>query len=320
MIDPSQEVEEPETLIVTAEEADTRLDRILAARYSDVRSRSYFQYLIRDGFVLVNGKQEKKQFRPAEGDTIEVCFVLTPELDLTPENIPLDVIYEDDTLIAVNKPVGMVVHPAPGNWSGTFVNALLYHCRMTPNDFDGSSKARPGIVHRLDKETSGVLIAAKDAVTQERLAAQFASRTLSKEYLAICCGNPGKGTVTAPIGRHPVKRKMMAVREDGGRDAVTEYETLASDGKISVVKVKLITGRTHQIRVHMLHLGTPILGDSTYGSSQRNQHYKASRQLLHAWRLRLKHPHSGEPLSFIADVPEDLGEFIQQLGVHLCDY
>lgn len=317
MLNSFQDVEEQETLIVSEQENDIRLDRILATRYSDLRSRTYFQYLIRHGYVQVNGKNEKKQFRPSVGDTIDIRFMLTPELDLTPENIPLDIIYEDDVIVVVNKPVGMVVHPAPGNWSGTFVNALLYHCNMTSEQFKGSSKARPGIVHRLDKETSGVLIAAKDPVTQERLASQFSSRTISKEYLSVCCGNPEKGRINAPIGRHLTKRKLMAVLETEGREAITEYETIVSDGKISIVRVKLITGRTHQIRVHMQHLRTPILGDSSYGNPQRNDHFKAKRQLLHAWRLQLKHPTTGEPISFVAKIPDDLQIYLDKFSVSL---
>ncbi|MFQ5728767.1 MAG: RluA family pseudouridine synthase [Waddliaceae bacterium] len=301
---------ESETIIISEEEAGQRLDKILADRYQEVRSRSYFQTLIQDQNVLLNGAPVKKRVKPTGGDEVEIFFALTPETDITPEPIPLDIIFEDEHILVVNKPSGLVVHPAPGNWTGTFVNALLYHCKQLPSDF---SNLRPGIVHRLDKETTGVLISAKTAQTQQRLVEMFSCREVHKEYLAICLGNPGEGEIQLPVGRHPVRRQRMTIRENGGRDALTIFSTLAYDGSISLVKIILATGRTHQIRVHMQHHGTPILGDSTYGNQQANTKYKAKRQLLHARSLRLSHPITKEMVEYVAGIPPDMARFIPRL-------
>ncbi len=304
----NSEIGEPEFFTVDQQTANQRIDCILAEKYSEIRSRSYFQYLIANDYVLINGNKIKKQHKPKEGDIVEVTFVLTPELNLTPENIPLDVIYEDPYLLAINKPPGMVVHPASGHWSGTFVNAFLYHCRNSSMDLS-SENARPGIVHRLDKDTSGILLAAKDQLTQQKLSEIFSLRKIQKEYFAVCCGNPGTGEIRVPIGRHPYERKLMCVRTEGGRDAETHYTTLACDGKISLVKIKLITGRTHQIRVHMKHLGTPVLGDALYGNLQNNKKYKASRQLLHAGILSFCHPITQENIKLTAPFPDDIKKY-----------
>ena len=290
---------------VTEDEAGIRIDKVLLNRYKDMQSRTYFQFLIQNNHVLVNNNPVKKQFKVKVKDNIEIHFALTPDLNLEPQSIPLNIIYEDSNILVVNKSAGMVVHPAPGNWTGTFVNALLYHCNLTKEQFANDSH-RPGIVHRLDKDTSGLLIAAKDAKTQQRLIESFATRNISKEYLAICCGNPGDGEIEAPIGRHPYERKLMCIRKEGGRHSISRYQTLATDGKISAVKIQLITGRTHQIRVHMKHIGFPVLGDSTYGNVQLNKRYNAKRQLLHAYSLELFHPISGEKLIFKASFPEDI--------------
>lgn len=299
-----------ETLTITAEEVGQRLDKILAERYKEVRSRSYFQNLIDEGKVLLNGAAVKKRARPDEGDEVEICFVLTPEIGLVPEPLPLEIIYEDADLLVVNKAVGMVVHPAPGNWSGTFVNALLYHCQELPGDL---SNLRPGIVHRLDKDTSGVLIAAKTALAQAKLIEMFSERKVRKEYAAICLGNPGEGTIDLPIGRHPVHRKKMAVREKGGREAVTHFKTVASNGAMSLVSLIIETGRTHQIRVHLKARGTPVLGDATYGNLQANAKFGAERQLLHARSLELNHPVTGKYLEFVAEIPPDMANFVRQI-------
>ena len=301
--------EESDIIVITDDEAGNRIDKILANRYKEVRSRSYFQYLINEGNVLLDGKSVKKRTRPEVGDEIQILFVLTPEIDVTPEDIPLDIIYEDDDIIVINKPAGMVVHPAPGNWTGTFVNALLYHCK----ELDATNTMRPGIVHRLDKETTGVLIAAKNAKAQQGLVDQFSSRQVYKEYLAICLGNPGNTTIEQPIGRHPVHRKKMAIVETG-RHAKTHVETMACNGKISAVKIILETGRTHQIRVHLKHQGAPVLGDATYGNASSNTHYKVTRQLLHARVLSLKHPVTGEELTFEAPAPSDMQPFLKLCG------
>ena len=301
---------ESETILITAEEAGQRLDKILAGRYREIRSRTYFQSLIQDHNVLLNGSPVKKRALPAEGDEVEICFTLTPEIDITPEPIPLDILFEDKYILVVNKPAGLVVHPAPGHWTGTFVNALLYHCKGLDAD---PANLRPGIVHRLDKETTGVLVAAKTTQAHQRLVEMFSRREVYKEYLAICLGNPGQGEIKLPIGRHPIYRQRMAVRETGGREALTIFSTVASDGALSLVKVILATGRTHQIRVHMRHHGTPILGDAIYGNIQANEKYKAARQLLHAHKLRLSHPITGEEMEFVAPIPSDMAKFVLQL-------
>lgn len=296
--------EEFDRIWIQEEETGERLDKLLANRYKEIHSRTYFAMLINEHLVLVNGIPVKKRIKPQPGDEVEIQFALTPEIDLTPENIPLDILYEDDYLLVINKPVGMVVHPAPGNWSGTFVNALLYHCRTLEG---GGGDLRPGIVHRLDKNTSGVLVAAKTTLTQQRLTEMFSGREVYKEYLALCVGNPGNVEIAAPIARHPVHRQQMAVAEEGkGKPALTKCETLFTDGKLSIVKVIIATGRTHQIRVHLKHLGTPILGDPLYGLVQTNKKYHLSHQMLHAHILRFKHPMTGKEMEFTAPIPEEM--------------
>lgn len=310
--------EDNDIIIVTDEEAGERLDKILANRFRDensrsgVNSRTYFQYLIEEQRVLLNGLPIKKRVQPKAGDEVEINFICTPELNMSPENIPLDIIFEDNDIIVVNKPVGLVVHPAAGNWSGTFVNALLFHCRNLQEMIKNGDPAscRPGIVHRLDKDTSGLLLAAKNPLAQQRLIAMFASREVHKEYLAICLGNPGNVDIDKPIGRHPKNRKLMAIKEEGGRSALSICRTLSCNGKISLVNVILATGRTHQIRVHLKHQGTPILGDSTYGNTQANGQYNAMRQMLHAYLLRFKHPITGKEMELKAPVPEDMARII----------
>lgn len=300
---------DPDILIVSDEEANQRLDLLLVKRYGGSFSRTYFQMLIDQGAVLLNGEPVKKRIKPSAGDEIEVEMVLTPEIDLLPEPIPLDILYEDEHVLAINKPAGMVVHPAPGNWTGTFVNGLLYHCQL---EMQGDKTLRPGIVHRLDKDTTGVLIAAKTIIAHQKLVAAFAAREVHKEYLAISIGNAGKVTVDAPIGRHPVHRKQMAVIASGRR-AVTHIHSLQVSDKWGIVRVILETGRTHQIRVHLKHLGTPILGDALYGNEQVNRKNHVSRQLLHAEKLKLRHPMTGELLEIIAPIPLDMQKWIDKI-------
>ncbi|CRX37800.1 RluA family pseudouridine synthase [Estrella lausannensis] len=304
--------EELEEVLIAESEAGERLDKILAGRFKDVKSRTYFQYLFQEGKVSVNGLPVKKQYRPRTGDLVEVQFILTPELNLAAENIPLRILYEDESLIAIDKPPGMVVHPAPGNWSGTVVNALLFHCTRLKEEFQ-QEHIRPGIVHRLDKETSGVLLAAKSHSMHGKLVDLFSSRQVYKEYLAVCLGNPGRGIIDKPIGRDPYHRKQMKVLDEGGKRAVTEFETLATDGQVSLVKIILKTGRTHQIRVHMQSKNAPVLGDSLYGSIAVNKKWKAERQLLHAYRLSFLHPMTKKPITFQAPLPPDLSFFAEKL-------
>jgi 23S rRNA pseudouridine1911/1915/1917 synthase len=288
-----------ENIIVSDEMVKERLDRLLCQQFPTY-SRTYFQYLIEQGFVLVNGLPIKKKDKPKTGDEIEICFQLTPEISLEPENIPLEILYEDEHLLAINKPAGMVTHPAPGHYTQTFVHALLYHCKTLPR----GDTLRPGIVHRLDKDTSGVLLAAKTSEAHQKLVEMFCQRKLEKTYLAICVGTPGNGTIEAPIKRHPTKRKEMAV-DPTGKAATTITNVLSFDGKLSLVEVMLITGRTHQIRVHLKHKGTPILGDSVYGSLSWNKNYDAPRQMLHAYRLSFCHPITGMKINLKAPIPAD---------------
>lgn len=297
-------------IIVLEEESGERLDKLLAHRFKERYSRTYFQYLIDHHLVLLNGEPVKKRVKPKAGDEIEVEFLALPEIQLKPEPISLEILYEDDSLLVINKPVGMVVHPAPGHWSGTFVNALLFHCQSLAV---AEGEIRPGIVHRLDKDTSGILVAAKTLEAQQKLIELFASRQIYKEYLAICVGHPGQGEIRAPIGRHPVDRKQMAVVPEG-REAITFYKTLASQGKLSMVQVVIATGRTHQIRVHLKYHGTPVLGDPLYGQSNSNQSYKAPHQFLHALRLRLPHPITKKILEFQALPPLDMQARLELLN------
>ncbi len=299
-----------ETITITEKEEGFRLDKVLSGRFKDRYSRSYFQSLIKDHFVLLNGVPIKKRVKPKAGDEVEICFVLSKEIDVLPEDIALDIIFEDEDILVVNKPAGMVVHPAPGNWTKTFVNALLFHCK----NIERGEDLRPGIVHRLDKDTSGVLIAAKNKRTQMLLVEMFSKREIKKEYLAICLGNQGEGTISEPIGRHPKLRKKMHVLPCGGKEAVTSYKTLAYRDNLSLVQLFPKTGRTHQLRVHMRYINALILGDETYGNLEVNKKFKAGRQLLHAWKIGFIHPITNKKMDFVADIPEDMAKFIAKVG------
>jgi 23S rRNA pseudouridine1911/1915/1917 synthase len=293
---------------VSDELHNLRLDKLLVLQYPSLQSRTYFQNLIEKGFVSVNGKpQTKKRILIPSGSEIEVQFENTAPPDLIPENIPLEILFEDDHIVVINKPAGMVVHPAPGNWTGTFVNALLFHCNVQQDD-----SLRPGIVHRLDKDTSGLLLAAKNLPAQRKLIEAFSSRQIYKEYLAICKGNPGKREINEPIGRHPVQRQRMTVRPEG-KHALTLLNTLHSHQGISVVAATLHTGRTHQIRVHFQHIGCPLIGDPLYGANTQ-----AARQMLHAWKLRFNHPITGHPLSFETRPPIDMQNFLSRQLPQYC--
>ncbi len=286
---------------VAPEESALRLDKLLSQHFQDY-SRTYFQFLIEQGCVLVNGQRLKKRASPKAGDEIEVCFLLTPEISLEPQNIPLDILYEDEHLIAVNKPAGMVVHPAPGHPKDTFVNALLFHCQQ----LQGSDPLRPGIVHRLDKDTSGVLLAAKTSQCHAKLVELFSERKIQKYYFAVCVGTPKEGLIDAAIKRHPVHRKEMTVNLQEGKEAKSICRVLSKNASLSFVEVQLLTGRTHQIRVHLKYLGAPVLGDPVYGSVNANKKFNASRQLLHAGRVEFNHPMTSKPLSISAPLPLDL--------------
>lgn len=292
---------------ISPQEAGQRIDKLLSDRFPDF-SRSYFQYLLASNLVLINGKPAKKREIPQEADEIEISFELTPELSLEPQPMDFQVLFEDEYFLAINKPPGLVVHPAPGHRTGTFVNGLLAHCQHLSTCDD---PLRPGIVHRLDKETSGVLLAVKTKEAHMAAADLFASRQMEKHYLAICCGRPSNGTIDAPIGRHPVHRKEMTVKPEG-KEASSHIQVVAFNPQISCVLVRPKTGRTHQIRVHLKHIGHPILGDPVYGNKKMNRDLSPTRLLLHAYRLTFIHPFTKQPLQLSAPIPEDLQYWIKR--------
>jgi len=309
--------EENDLLIITEEEEGIRLDKVLANRFQEIKSRSYFQNLIDKGRVLLNGVPAKNRSKPKAMDEVEIDFVITAEVGLLPENIPLDIIFEDEDILVVNKRAGMVIHPAQGHWTGTFVNALLYHCKdlFKPGESVDTrgTYPRPGIVHRLDKDTTGLLIAAKNSTSHEKLVQMFAARLVHKEYLAICIGNPGEKEIRNKMGRHPVHRKLMHVVTEGGKEAVSFCKPIMHNERFSLVNVRIETGRTHQIRVHMKHLGTPVFGCPLYGNLQLNKKHGAARQMLHANYLKFNHPIKNTPLEFKLEIPSDMKAFIQTL-------
>ena len=305
-------------LTVTAEEAGARLDVYLAAATDLTRSAAV--RLIEDSQVTVNGKTANKKEKVKAGD--EICVTMPePETDeAIPQNIPLDIIYEDDDILVVNKPCGMVVHPAAGNPDGTLVNAILYHCGDSLSGIGGV--IRPGIVHRIDKDTSGLLVVAKNDAAHQSLADQLKVHRVRRVYHAIAIGNlrEDEGTVDAPIGRHPTDRKKMAVLRGVGahaRDAITHYRVLERFAGMCHVECKLETGRTHQIRVHMASLGHPLLGDPVYGGA--NHKFCESHpalihgQCLHAAELSLIHPRSGEEMHFTCPLPDDMERILELL-------
>ena len=292
---------------VASDSSRERLDIFLSVQQTEI-SRSRLKKLIVEGWVTVNGVEQRAGYKVRAGDRIMIQVPSPVGLDTSPEAIPLNIIFEDEYLIALDKPVGMVVHPAPGHSSGTLVNALLYHC----NDLSGiGGVERPGIVHRLDKDTSGLVIAAKTESAHKNLARQFKKRETRKEYLAIVKGNvkKDKGSIHASIGRHKVHRKKMDTRALNGREAQTEYEVVHRSVGWSYLRLWPKTGRTHQIRVHLASIHHPIIGDKLYGG--KSTHHKMDRQALHAHRLELKHPITGSNLSFCAPLPPDMVVFLQ---------
>ena len=287
-----------------------RLDVYLRGHFPVV-SRGTIQRLIEEGHIRVNGRAVKPTHHPQAGEEIVVTWPDARPAEAQPEEIPLDVLFEDTDLLVLNKPPGLVVHPAAGHEEHTLVNALLHHCAGQLSGIGGV--ARPGIVHRLDQETSGCLVVAKNDAAHVALAEQFAGRSLDKTYLALVCGRVPRerGEIHAAIARHPGHRKRMAVTNGGeGREAWTSYRVRERLREATFVEADLHTGRTHQIRVHFLHLGHPVVGDATYGKRQ-NQHvtettgYRAPRQMLHAWKLSFQHPRRAKKLSFEAPLPAD---------------
>lgn len=300
--------EQQERLIITENEAGMRAD-VALAQLLDI-TRSNMQKLLEDGRVVKGSKVLKSNYKLKNGDEIIVDLPEPEPLDVQPENIPLDIIYEDEDVVVVNKARGMVVHPAAGNYSGTLVNALLYHCK---NLSGINGVIRPGIVHRLDKDTSGIMICAKNDAAHVSLSEQIQSKTAQRTYLAVVRGNikSDSGVIETQIARDKNDRKKMAVVKEGGRDAVTEYEVLERFGKYTIVKCKLKTGRTHQIRVHMEYLGYPLVGDPKY--SPMKTPFSINGQALHSWTLTFTHPRTQEVMSFEAPLPEDMKKIVTRL-------
>ncbi|MCT8976059.1 RluA family pseudouridine synthase [Clostridium sp. CX1] len=290
---------ESKQFIVDDSYKNVRLDVFLSKFFED-KSRSYLQNLIEEGSVRINGSSKKSNYKLRTGDMVDVNIPEPIGLNVEPEDIPLDIVYEDSDVIVVNKPQGMVVHPAPGVYSGTLVNALLYHCK----DLSGiNGVARPGIVHRIDKDTSGILVVAKNDNSHNKLAEQLKDHSMTRTYVALVEGiiKKEEGTVDAPLGRHPVDRIKIAVVKDGRR-AVTHYRVLETLKNNTLIECRLETGRTHQIRVHMAYISHPLVGDPVYG--HKKQRFNLEGQMLHAKKLGFIHPTTGKYIEFHCDIPE----------------
>ena len=302
---------EEEILSIIAEESGERIDALLA-HMVDGMSRSAAQRLIEQGAVLLDGRPVQKNTRCDAGTQITVVLPEAQDIPLRPQNLPLDVIYEDDDLIVVNKPRGMVVHPAPGHPDGTLVNALLWHCGDSLSGVGG--ERRPGIVHRIDKDTSGLLIVAKNDFAHQILSSQLADRSLSRVYEAVVRGRlrDDSGTIDRPIGRQPTDRKRMAVTERNSRPAVTHWEVLARYNSYTHVRCRLETGRTHQIRVHMASIGHPLLGDGVYGAPSPEKGLEG--QCLYARELKFIHPRTGEHVHLKTELPSWFTDVLAKLG------
>ena len=308
------------TLVVAAEDAGMRLDKYLASHLTDL-SRTQVQRLIQEGQAAVANGPASVNYRVREGETIDLHVPPPRPSDLAAEPLALNILHEDDDLLVIDKPAGLVVHPAPGHPSGTLVNALLFHCRSLSGI---GGEERPGIIHRLDKDTSGLLVVAKHDRSHRHLAAQLKAKTLRRRYHALVHGAmpAQEGTIDAPVGRHPTQRKKMAVVARGGREARTHYRVLEAWGALSLLELALETGRTHQIRVHLLSLGHPVLGDATYGPGARHwpgqpaleQAMRSfSRQALHAAQVQFQHPTHGGGMTFSSPVPTDMATLLAQL-------
>ena len=301
-----------ETLTFTADTTGERIDALLP-RFAPDLSRSAAQKLLDGGAVLVNGSPVRKNYKVAAGDRVSFTLPEPEPYALTPQDIPLDVVYEDADVIVVNKPRGLVVHPAPGHPDGTLVNALLRHCGDSLSGVGG--EARPGIVHRIDRDTSGLLIAAKNDFAHRRLSAQLADHSMFRISEAVVGGRlrEDSGTVDAPIGRHPTDRKRMAVDRRSGRAAVTHWEVIARYRGYTHVRCRLETGRTHQIRVHMASIGHPVAGDPVYGPKKPDKTVSGG-QCLHARELEFTHPRTGERIHLTCPLPEYFTDFLSRLG------
>lgn len=295
---------------ITEENSNIRIDRYLAEQCPDL-SRSYIQKLVKDGAVFVNNRQIKANYKVQPQDQVILTIPDMQVPDILPENIPLDILYEDQWLLIVNKPKDMVVHPSAGHMEGTLVNAVMAHCGEHLSGINGV--LRPGIVHRIDKDTTGALLICKDDTVHRDLAEQLKVHSIKRRYRAIVQGNlkEDQGTVDAPIGRHPTDRKKMAVNYKNGKEAVTHYQVLERFGNATYIECRLETGRTHQIRVHMASLGHPLLGDTIYGSSKNPYHLQG--QALHAMILGFVHPITREYLEFQAPLPEYFIKLLDKL-------
>ena len=287
-----------------------RIDAFLAETVEQL-SRSAAQQLLEKGGITVNGKAVKKNYKTHDGDEITVELPEPEPVELLPEKIPLDIRYEDEDVVVINKPKGLVVHPAPGHWSGTLVNALMYHCGDSLSGING--QLRPGIVHRIDMDTSGLLIVAKNDFAHQALAEQLKDHSLSRIYEAIVVGNirADSGTIDAPIGRHPVDRKKMTVTEKNSRPAVTHYQVVARYSGYTHLRLRLETGRTHQIRVHLAWQNHPIVGDMVYG---RGKELGLTSQCLHARSLTFRHPRTGKLVTVECELPEYFQTVLKKLG------
>jgi len=292
--------------VVSKDSAQLRLDRFLAKQLPDY-SRSRLQQLIRTGFVRLNGATTRPRQLVRSGDKVELTEPPLEKIESQPEPIPLEILFEDNDLIVINKPAGLVVHPGAGHRQHTLVNALLSHC-TTLSGIGG--KERPGIVHRLDKETSGCLVVAKNDEAHRELSRQFAERVVEKTYLALVAGKLRKraGVIEEKIGRHPVHRQRMSVSSSRGRPAKTEYRVVRSGNQASLVECRLHSGRTHQVRVHLHHLGHPVLGDKVYATRAAKDF---PRQMLHAWKLGFRHPGTGDWKSLEASLPDDFATAVK---------
>ena len=292
------------------EDQQMRLDKYLAEQFPE-QTRSYLQKLIKDGEVLVNGKNVKTGYQLSKGDEVSVNIPEPKELDVEPQKMDLDIVYEDDDVILINKPKGMVVHPAPGHTTDTLVNGLLYHCKDNLSGINGV--ARPGIVHRIDRDTTGILIVCKNDMSHNSIAAQLKEHSINRRYRALVHGNlkDDTGTIEGPIGRHPIDRKKMAINERNGKPAVTHYTVLERFGNYTLIECKLETGRTHQIRVHMTSIGHPLVGDEVYGPAKCP--FKLQGQSLHAMVLGFVQPRTGEYMEFSADLPEYFEDLLRKL-------
>ena len=297
-------------LTLRADRPGERADALVCRLVPDL-TRSAAQKLLERGAVTSAGRPVRKNDRPAPGDVLEVVLPDPEPIDVRPQDIPLDVVYEDGDVIVVNKPVGLVVHPAPGHPDGTLVNALLYHCGTSLSGING--ELRPGIVHRIDRDTSGLIIAAKNDRAHLALAAQLQDHSLARTYEAVAVGNlrEDSGTVDAPIGRHPVDRKKMAVDRKNGREAITHWTVLARYPGYTHVECRLETGRTHQIRVHLASIGHPLLGDTVYGAKKLVP--GLAGQCLHARRLRFVHPATGETVELECPLPDWFQEVLRKI-------